>query len=120
ADADLLRVVHEVDEIAERAVLRMDAVEVRDVVSVVAIRRRIERLQPDARHAQPGQVVEPPRQSGEVPDAVAVAVHVRLDVKAVDDGVLVPQVIDHDGASPSLAPRAPNPAVGYSSGACLN
>ena len=37
AQTDLLGVVHEVDELAERPELRVDAVVVRDVVAVVAI-----------------------------------------------------------------------------------
>ncbi len=73
AHAELFGVVHELDEVAERSVLRVDAVVVGDVVAVVAIGRGIERLQPDAGDAEAGQVVEPPRQPVEVADAVAVA-----------------------------------------------
>src|SRR5439155_20469315 len=45
---------------------------------------------PETVDAELGQVVEPLGQSGEVADAVAVAVHERLDVDLVEDGVLVP------------------------------
>jgi hypothetical protein len=55
----LVGMVHELHEIAERAVLRMHTVIVGDVVAVIAIGRGIERLQPDAGNAQSRQVVEP-------------------------------------------------------------
>ena len=59
ADAERVGVIHELDEVAERAVLVVDAVVVGDVVAVVAIGRRVERLQPDAGDAEARQVVEP-------------------------------------------------------------
>jgi hypothetical protein len=86
--------VHEVDEIAERPVPRMHAVIVGDVVAVVAVGRRIERLQPDTGDAETGQIVEPAGQALEVPDAVAAGILVGFDVETLDDGVLVPEVVD--------------------------
>ena len=77
--------------------LGMDAVVVGDVVAVVLVRRGIERLQPEAGDAEPGKVVELARQPAEITDAVAVAVEILLDVEAVDDRVLVPEVVDHGG-----------------------
>ena len=71
---------------------RVDAVEVGDVVPVVAVRRRVERHQPEARDAQLGQVVDPMGQPVHVAHAVAVPVQERLDVEAVDNGGLPPQV----------------------------
>ena len=56
-----LRLVRELDEVAERAEARIDAVVVGDVVAVVAPRRRLERQQPEAGDAQAGEVVEPAR-----------------------------------------------------------
>ena len=103
ADAERLRVIHEVDEVAERAVLVVDAVVVGDVVAVVAVGRGIERLQPDAGDAEPREVVEPAHQPFEIADAVAVGVLVLLDVEAVDDGVLVPEVVDRHRAGASNA-----------------
>jgi hypothetical protein len=55
----------------------------------------VEGLEPEAGHPQPLQVVEPAAQAGEIADAVAVPVHEGLDVEAVDDRVLVPEVVDH-------------------------
>jgi hypothetical protein len=83
---------HERDEVAQRPVLFVHAVEIGDVISVVAIWGGVERLQPDAGHAQPLQVVEPAHQPFEVADAIAIGVLVLFDVETVDDRVLVPEV----------------------------
>jgi hypothetical protein len=99
AHPERLRVVHALDEIAGGAVLGVDPVEVGDVVAVVPVRRRIERLEPDAGDAEAMQVVQAPAQPLEVPDAVAAGVHVLLDVEAVEDGVLVPEVLNGHGIS---------------------
>jgi hypothetical protein len=96
-DAALLGVVHELDELAERPVLGVDAVEVGDVVAVVPVGRRIERLKPEAGDAEPGEVVEPARQPREVADAVAIRVEVLLDVEAVENRIFVPEVVDLHG-----------------------
>jgi hypothetical protein len=54
----------------------------------------IERLEPHTGDAQAGEVVQPPCQAGEVPNTIAIRVEVFLDIEAVDDGVLVPEVIN--------------------------
>src|SRR5262249_34951294 len=69
--------------------------EVGDVVAVVASRRRLERGEPERVDAQALEIVEPATEPFEIAAAVAVAVHERLDVEAVDDGVLVPEVAGH-------------------------
>src|SRR5438094_369313 len=74
---------------------RIDTIKIRDVVSIVEIRRGLKWLQPDAAHAKPGKVVEPPGQAFEVADTVTVRIHKGSDVEAVNDGVLVPEVVDH-------------------------
>ena len=93
ADAALVRLVDEAIEVLERAVARMDALVVGDVVAVVAQRRRVEGQQPERVDAEALQVVELLGQAGEVADAVAVAVEEGADVRLVDDGVLVPERI---------------------------
>jgi len=70
----------------------VDAVVIGDVIAVVAVGGRVERHEPQARHAQVGEVVEALHEAGEVTDSVTVPVHVRLDVEAVDDSGLPPQV----------------------------
>jgi hypothetical protein len=80
-------------EVVERAVARVDAPVVGDVVAVVLERRGEERQDPQAGDAEALEVVELLRQPGEVADAVVVAVEERLDVRVVDDRVLVPERI---------------------------
>ncbi len=69
---------------------RVDRPVVGDIVAVIAQRRGIEGQQPERRDAELLDVVQALHQPGEVADAVIVAVLERLDVKLVDDRVLVP------------------------------
>jgi hypothetical protein len=43
------------------------------------------------------QIIQPPQQSLEVADAIAVGVHIGADRKAVENRVLVPEIVDHAG-----------------------
>jgi len=45
------------------------------------------------------QIVQPPQQALEVADAVAVGVHIGADGKTIENGVLVPEVVDHQRQS---------------------
>ena len=45
------------------------------------------------------QVIQPAHQPLEIADAVAVGVHVGADGKAIDDRVLVPEIVDHAQAA---------------------
>ena len=74
--------------------LLVHVVVVGDVVAVVAVRGHIKRLQPDARDAEPGQIVEAAHQPFEIAYAIAVGILVFLNVEAVDNRVLVPEVVD--------------------------
>ena len=89
-DATVFGLVQQLGEVAERAQPRVDGVVVGHVVAVVAIRRRVDRVEPQTGHAEPAQVVEPADQAAEVADAVVVGVREQLDVDAVDDGLVVP------------------------------
>ena len=93
------------DELAVRAEPRVDAVEVGDVVAVVAVRCGEERHEPDDAHADPGEVVDPFGEAGEVAHAVAVPVEERLDIQAVDDGALPPLVARRRGCSRASSGR---------------
>ena len=86
-------------EVVERPVVGVDAAVVGDVVAVVLERRREERQEPQAVDAEVLQVVELLDEPAQIADAVAVRVVERLDVRLVDDGVLVPERIL---AAPSL------------------
>ncbi len=91
AQPEGVRVLEELGEVLQRAVAGMDARVVRDVVPVVAERRRVHRLQPQAVDAERGEVFELAGQAAEVADAVGVAVGKRLDVQLIEDRVLVPE-----------------------------
>jgi len=97
ANASLLAAVSEFHEVAERAVSRIDAVIVGDVVTVVLTWRRLKWHQPDCGHSQSIQIVETPEQPFEVADAVAVGIHIGPDGQAVEYAVLVPEIVNHGG-----------------------
>src|SRR2546423_6918758 len=104
-DAALLAAMGEFDKIAERAVARIDAVIVRNVVAVVPAGRWLKRHQPDRGDAEPVQIIQPAQQPLEITDAVAVGIHIGADRKTVDDAVLVPEVVDHAQAAFTGPPR---------------
>ena len=110
-DAALACLLGELDEVAGAAVAAIDAVVVQRVVAVVVVGRGLERLQPQGGHAQAGQVVQPAQQALEVATAVAVGVHERADVQAIEDGVLVPEVVDHRSLAAQPAPAEPGRAA---------
>ena len=96
AHAPLLRTVREFDKVAQRPEARIDVVVVGDVITGVAVGRSLERHQPDRGDAQPMQIIEPACQALEVADTVSVRIHERLDGEAINDRVLVPEVVDHE------------------------
>jgi hypothetical protein len=100
ADAALPAAMGEFDKVAQRAVARIDAIIVRDIVAVVLAGRRLERHQPDRRDAEALQIVQPAQQSLEVADAVAIGVHIGADGQTIKDAVFVPEVVDHGRGSP--------------------
>ena len=104
--APVARGADQLDEVAEAAEPRVDRVVVGDVVAVVAVGGRLERHQPEAVDAQPVEMVEPLDEPVEVADAVAVAVLEGLDVQAVEDRVLPPEVAGPRGR------HAPSPRHG--------
>jgi hypothetical protein len=80
-------------EVVEHAVTWMHVLVVGDVVPVVLERRGKERQQPQARDAEAVQVIELLREALKIAYAVVVAVEEGLDVRLIDDGVLVPERI---------------------------
>ena len=95
AHAALACAVRELDEVPERAEARIDVVVVTDVVAVIQTWRGLEWHQPYRGDAQSVKIVEPACETFEVTDAVAVAVHEGTHGQAVDDRILVPEVVDH-------------------------
>ena len=96
-DAALLGCSGQVGEVTEAAHCRVDAVVVADVVAAVAPGTGMDRIQPQARDAQSGQVIEAADQPSQIAAAVTVRVLERRHVEAVDDGLLVPPAC-HDHA----------------------
>src|SRR5262249_35829695 len=90
AQPAVVRLVEEAAELAQRAVGRVNAAVVGDVVALVAQGRRVERQQPQRGDTEVLPVVELLREPGKIPDAVAVAVVERAHVHLVDDRVAVP------------------------------
>ena len=80
-------------EVIQRAVARMHARIVGDVVAVVPQRRREERQQPEAGDAQVLEVVELLDQARKSPMPSALPSENDLTWQLVDDGVLVPERI---------------------------
>jgi hypothetical protein len=91
-DAAVACRVDELHEVAHAAKPGIDGVVVGDVVSVVPVRTGIERHQPDAGDAEPGEMVDPMLEPGKVADPVAIAVLEGFDVETVEDRVLPPHV----------------------------
>ena len=94
-NAALLGSMGELDEIAQGAEGGIDPVVVGNVVAVVLAGRGLEWHQPHRSHPESVQIIEPAHQSREVTDAVAVGVHIGADGKAIDDRILVPEIVDH-------------------------
>src|SRR5438093_7612619 len=93
ADAPAVGLAQQGFEIGERAVIRMDGGVIGDVIAIVAQRRRIERQQPQNVDAQILQIVEFAGETLKITDAVRVRVEELLDVRLIDDRLLVPKII---------------------------
>ena len=104
AEPAVARRAHEVDEVAVGPEPAVDAVEVGDVVAVVALARGVEGHEPEATRAEAGEVVDALGQALEVADAVAVLIEEGLDVEAVHDRVLPPDVAGRRAAHSAPLP----------------
>ena len=91
-----LGLLHEATKILHRAEIGIDVTVVRNVIAVVAPRRRIERQQPEGGDTEIFQIVQFAGQPGEISDTVAVAVGKCLDMKLIDDRVLEPELVALD------------------------
>ena len=89
----LVRGIQQCDEILDGAELGQNLAVIGDVVSAVAQWRVVERRQPQAVDAEPGQVVEFVDQAAQVTGAVAVGVGEGPDQHLVEDRALVPLAV---------------------------
>ena len=85
-----VRLLDQLDDVAQVAVLGQHREEVADVVPAVAQGRLVEGQQPEAVDAEPAQVVELLDNTLEVAAAVVVRVEEAADEYLVEDGALVP------------------------------
>ena len=100
----------EFDEVAERAVARIDPVIIRNVVTIVLAGRGLKRHQPYRGDAEPMQIVETPHKSAKIADSIGVGIHVGANRQAVHDRILVPKVVDHGvGARDGYQPAGTEP-----------
>ena len=89
----------ELDKVSQRAVAGIDSVIIGNVVAIVATRRGLERKEPDCRYPQALQVIEAAEEASKIADPISVRVEVGSDGQAIDDCVLVPEVVDHEESS---------------------
>src|SRR5579863_3498519 len=102
-------------EVVECAIVGMDRSIVRDVVSVIAERRRKERHQPQRIDTQFLQVIQFLREPAEVPDPVTIAIAKSADVHLVNNRVFVPKPVlrqSRCSSSPNYALSGGNDSVG--------
>ena len=79
--------------VVQRAVVGMHSAIISHVVAVITQGRREDRQHPDRVHTQPLKIVQLRSQTGQVADAVAIAVGEGADEDLVEDGVFVPERI---------------------------
>ena len=91
AQAALVGLAQKLLEVGQVAVNRIDAAIIRNVITLVAQRRRIKRQQPDRGNAEVLQIIQLRGQPAKIADAVGVAVAERAHVRLVDDGFFIPQ-----------------------------
>ena len=110
-DAALVRLLDQLDEVADGAELGQDRGEVGDVVAAVLQRRGVDRQQPDAVDAQPLEVVEALDEAADVAGAVVVGVAEAADQHLVEDRSLVPLRItgrlERERVRPARSPARP-------------
>ena len=91
----LLTAMRKLDKVAEGAVARINPIVVRYVIAIILTGGWLEGHEPNGSDADTLQIVQATHQSLEVTDAVSVSIHIGCDRKAIDDGVLVPEIVDH-------------------------
>src|ERR1039457_955465 len=105
-DSPLLGGMREFDEITKRSVARIDLVVVRNIVAVVTTGRGLEGHQPYGCDAEPAKIVEPTHEPGEISHPITVGIHVSGHGEAIDDRMLVPEIVEHEAGPPYPAESA--------------
>ena len=85
-----------------------------DIVSIVAIGRWKERKEPQAGHAEFGEIIQAIAYPHKIADAIAISILKRGDIDTVDDRVLIPRFPSATHVLPVL-PEVPANKVPQSS-----
>jgi len=107
ANAPSVRLLDQAAKVVHRSIVRMDAVVVGDVITIVAQRRGVHRQKPQTGDAEALDVRKLFDQPWDVADSIRVRIVERADVHLVDDRLLVPEgiLVDHSRFSPSSKSR---------------
>ena len=112
--------LHKQPKVGKSAVVRMYAAVVRNIIAIIAQGRRIERQQPQRRHAEILEVVEFLEESFKIANAVAIAIVKGPHMEFVNDRILIPQWLTRNGrplavchSSPQLPLRRKSPSMPY-------
>ena len=105
AQSERLRLVQQDREVRCITETRIDGEVVGDVVPAVAVRRGVERQQPETGRAEPTDVLEALGDATEIAPAVTVGVEEVGDVDLVDHRVAVPQRLHRPSLPAARCPR---------------
>src|SRR5262245_49334060 len=94
-DAPRLRPLGPFHNVPKGPIARDDPVIVLYIMHVVTVWRWLERHEPERSHTQTRQVIETAHEPLEVSHPILVGIHERCDVQTVENGIFVPEVIDH-------------------------
>ncbi len=94
-DAALPASVGKLYKVTQRAVPRINAIVIRNIIAIVTQRRRLKWHEPDRGNAQALQVVQPVHETAKVTNAITICIHICVDREAIDDRILVPEIVDH-------------------------
>src|SRR5215208_8160674 len=103
SNAPFPRQTGQLAEVAKASQIRIHAVEVGNVVAVVATRAAMDGIEPEAGDADSGEIVQSADQSAQITATISIGILERSDVEAVDDRLLIPAL------------RHPSPPRGWSS-----
>ncbi len=101
AQSTLAASLGELHKISQCAEARIYPVVIGNIVAVISAWGRLKGHQPQGRNTDALQVIEAAHESLKIANSVAIGVQVGGDRKAVNDGVLVPKIVDHGESLPN-------------------
>ncbi len=88
----LMRLPNEAFQVSNLPVCRIEMVIVGYIIAVIPLRGRVEGQQPNGGDAEVLQIVEFFNKPFDIPDTITIAIEKGLDVKLVNDGILIPLI----------------------------